>query len=53
MFVACYLLICDLLPLAVIMWSVKPAPNQKKKKQIPVPELSVDDSETVIEVMDY
>lgn len=35
------------------MQSIKPAPSQDRKKKVPVPELADDDSETVIEVMDY
>lgn len=52
-FVAFYLLSCDLVPLTVIMFSIKPAPNRKQKKSIPVPELQIDDAETTIEVIDY
>lgn len=52
-FLSLYLIICDLIPLVVIMQSVKPAPNRKKQKKIPIPELSMDDQDTVIDVIDY
>jgi len=37
----------------VIMQSVKPAPNKTKEKSVPIPELSLDENETTIDVMDY
>ena len=52
-FISFYLIVCDLAPLIVIMQSVKPAPNKQKSKKIPIPELSTDEKDTVIDVMDY
>lgn len=54
-FITVYLLICDLLPILVIMDSIKPAPDTNSKKKVPVPELALDedDDATVLEVYNY
>ena len=52
LFITVYLITCDLLPLIVIMGSIKPSPEKRKKKNIIVPDLAIDDQETTIEVLD-
>ena len=47
-----FLIFCELLPLIVLMYSAKPAPDTAKNKTLPVPKMNADEHETTIDVID-